>query len=217
MGESPLLSPAPPPRPSVRGFLTRVGALEESVLSLLRSGPKEARQLLTISGLSKRTLYHRLGRLEKEGRLVVFPLRQRDRWASLYALPEHAHLAAKLSKFQPLQEVPEPFQASIYEAVKTLRRKLMRNPDVEEIVAELCERHGNDGFRRAVCQVAGEMGWRLPTQQELQDASDKLKHILALAGLLKRGITPPGATPEEISRAREYLAEHPEMVPEPRV
>lgn len=190
---------------------------EGPLLETLRTGPKGSRELLRLSGLSKRTLYHRLGRMEKEGSIKVFPLRQRDRWASLYSLPEHAHLAAKLSKFEPLQEVPEAFQASIRKAVDVLRRRLMRNPDMEEIAAELRESPEADGFRRAVYQVAGEMGWRPPAPRELQEASDKLKHVLALASLLKKGITPPGASPDEIARALEYLAEHPELVPELRV
>lgn len=96
--------------PTLRRLPARAGAFEESLLSHLRTGPKEARQLLTLTGLSKRTLYYRLGRLEKEGRLLVFPLRQRDRWASLYALPEHAHLAAKASRFEPLREVSRGLQ-----------------------------------------------------------------------------------------------------------
>ncbi|MEM3086425.1 MAG: hypothetical protein QXO51_05480 [Halobacteria archaeon] len=200
-----------------RPLPARTGAFEESLLSHLRTGPKEARQLLALSGLSKRTLYHRLGRLEEEGRIAVFPLRQRDRWASLYALPEHAHLAAKLSKFEPVQEVPEALQASIRKAVDVLRRRLMRNPDLEEIAIELHESPEGDGFRRAVYQVAGEMGWRPPTPCELQEASGKLKHTLALASLLRSGVTPPGATPEEIARAREYLVENPERVPELKV
>ncbi len=205
------------PPPIQHPFFSRMGAREESLLSHLRTGPKEARQLLTLSGLSKRTLYHRLGRMEKEGRVAVFPLRQRDRWASLYCLPEHAHLAAKLSKFEPLREIPEAFQASIRKAVELLRRRLMRNPDLEEIALELHESPEGDGFRRAVYQVAGEMEWRPPTPLEVQTANDRLKHVLALAALLKKGITPPGAMPDEIARAREYLAEHPELVPELKV
>ncbi len=82
------------------------------LLGALRTGPKDGRELLRLSGLIKRTLYHRLGRLERERRIAVFPFRQRDRWASLYALPEHAHLAAKVSKFEPLREasreIPPP-------------------------------------------------------------------------------------------------------------
>jgi DNA-binding transcriptional ArsR family regulator len=190
---------------------------EERVVSILRTGPKEARQLLALTGLSKRTLYHRLDRLEKQGRIQVFPLRQRDRWAGLYALPEHAHLAAKVAKFEPLREVPEALQASIRKGVETLRRRLMRNPDVEEIAAELRQSPDEEGFRRAVYQVAGEMEWRPPTPRELQEANERLKRILGLAGLMKSGVTPPGATPEEIARAREYLAENPERVPELRV
>lgn len=77
------------------------------LLEALQTGPKDGRNLLRLSGLSKRTLYHRLGRLEKGRRIAVFPLRQKDRWASLYALPEHAGQAAKQSGFEPLREAPE--------------------------------------------------------------------------------------------------------------
>ena len=92
---------------------------EGSLLEVLRTGPKDGRELLRLSGLSKRTLYHRLGRLERDGRIAVFPVRMRDRWASLYTLPEHAPKAARLSGFEPFRETSGPGASSAEASSRT--------------------------------------------------------------------------------------------------
>jgi hypothetical protein len=190
------------------------GRVREDLLRILQAGPRRILGLSRATRLSEESLLPVLEGLEKEGRVAAFPLRTPEGWTGLYALPDHASRAAQESGFERRPEVPRSLREAILEGVDRLRREFMRNPDVEEIARELGRDPEESAFRQAVYLAAGEMGWRPPTPREREEARRKMEYIPALAGLLKKGITPPDARLDEIARAREYLEGRPKPLPE---
>ncbi len=190
----------------------RIG-LDDRISDLLRSGPKTARELLRLAGVSRRTLYLALERMESSGALVAFPMRSRGgTWAGLYALPAQSEQASDIAGFVPKHPVPPDLRARVAEAVETLKVKLLRNPLVEEIAGHLRENPEASAIREAIYRAAAPLGWRPPTAEERAKAERERARVVALAKMVKRGLVKKGASREEAKRAEEYLKMFPEEV-----
>lgn len=187
--------------------------LDDRISDLLRSGPKTARELLKLAGVSRRTLYLALERMESAGALVAFPMRSRGgTWAGLYALPAQAEQASDIAGFVPKHPVPLDLRARVAEAVETLGAKLLRNPLVEEIAGHLGENPEAPAVREAIYRAAAPLGWRPPTAEERAKAERERARVVALARMVKRGLVKKGTSREEAKRAEEYLKRFPEDV-----
>ncbi|MEM3086950.1 MAG: hypothetical protein QXO51_07995 [Halobacteria archaeon] len=185
--------------------------LDDRVSDLLRSGPKTARELLKLAGVSRRTLYLALERMESSGALVAFPMRSKTgTWAGLYALPAQAEQASDIAGFVPKHPVPPDLRARAAEAVELLRAKLLRNPLVEEIAGHLGENPEAAPVREAIFRAAAPLGWRPPTAEERAKAEKERARVVALARMVKKGLVRKGASRAEAKKAEEYLRRFPE-------
>lgn len=195
-----------------RGVPRRI-LLDDRISDLLRSGPKTARELLKLAGVSRSTLYLALERMESSGALVAFPMRTGGgAWASLYALPAQSEQASDIAGFVPKHPVAPDFRARLAEAVELLRAKLLRNPLVEEIAGHLRENPEAAPVREAIFRAAAPLGWRPPTAEERARAEKERARVVALARMVKRGLVRKGARREDSKRAEEYLKRFPEEV-----
>ncbi|MBI4362855.1 MAG: HTH domain-containing protein [Euryarchaeota archaeon] len=184
-------------------------ARESDLLEHLRAGPKTARELMKLCGVSRRTLYKNVNRLVESGKAVVLPVRVRDQWTSLFALEQHAGLAMEISGYAPLRQ-PRGIEGRVHGTIQRLREKFLRNPTLEETALELGENPEDPGIREAIYRVGAKVDWRPPGTEERQRAEKELQKLLGVAAYVKRGSLKGGS--EEIRRAQEYLKKFPDMV-----
>jgi hypothetical protein len=194
-------------------------SMSEEIILQLKKGPRTPKELLIRLFLSEKTFYKKIADLEREGRILVFPLRERNRWTSLYCLPEHKEVAATISGFDlraPVLSIPS--LKEIEKTIEKLRFKFQRNPDVEEIILEIKESPENPKIRDEIYKIGSRIGWRPPTSEEREEAKKELSLILKVASKLKKGeppligfgIEPPKAL---LKKAKEYLRRFPELIP----
>lgn len=185
-------------------------------LTLLGNGPKTAKELSTLMRVSEKTLYKHMTRLLEERKVLIYPMRRGNRFVALYSLPEHIDAAVSLSGYLPVTKMPD-IHPRIQQTIETLREKLLRNPDVDEIILELGENPEDKVTRDLVYRIGSTLKWRPPTPKEREEADRQRTHILRVAGWLKKGRVSAenvrGASRTEMERARQYLERFPEEVP----
>ncbi|MEM3086096.1 MAG: hypothetical protein QXO51_07530 [Halobacteria archaeon] len=178
------------------------------LLEHLRSGPKTATELRSLTKVSLRTLYKNVNRLVAAERVVVMPLRTRNQWTSLFALPEQAELAYDICGFEPRGKVLG-MEKRIAPAISELRERLLRNPTIEEVLIRLRESPENKDLREAIYRVGLKLEWFPPSSAEIKGAEERLKRVRTLAGLIRKGIIRKGVNEEEMRLAQEYLLKFP--------
>lgn len=77
------------------------------ILRCLRFGPLPSPDLARRLKQDRINAGQWLRQLAQEGRIVEFPLKLFGKWVSLYALPEHAEMAALLCGYIPLSEATD--------------------------------------------------------------------------------------------------------------
>ncbi|MEM3087456.1 MAG: hypothetical protein QXO51_02345 [Halobacteria archaeon] len=184
-------------------------------LALLGNGPKTAKELSTLMRVSEKTLYKHMTRLLEERKVLIYPMRRGNRFVALYSLPEHIDAAVSLSGYLPVTKMPD-IHPRIQRTMELLREKLLRNPDVDEIILELGESPEDKVTRDLVYRIGPTLKWRPPTPAERAAADRERAHLLRVAGWLKKGRVSEealkGASKREMERAREYLEKFPEEV-----
>lgn len=194
-------------------YVPRRILLDDRISDSLRSGPKTARELLGLAGVSRRTLYLALERMESAGALVAFPMRSKGgTWAGLYALPSQTEQASDIAGFVPRHPVPPDLRGRVAEAVGTLKAMLLRNPLVEEIAAHLGQNPEAPPVREAIYRAAAPLGWRPPTAEERARAEKERTRVVALARMVKKGLVKKGASREDARKVEEYLKRFPEEI-----
>jgi hypothetical protein len=68
---------------------------------------------------------------------VIYPLWDGHRWKTLFALPEHSDLASVICGYSRIKKTGK--EKEIIEAIGVLRRRILRNPEVDEILIEIGE------------------------------------------------------------------------------
>lgn len=182
----------------------------------LRVGPKTADELVKLVGVSRKTLYKRMRSLAEAKKVLLFPLYADGHWVSLYALPQHRDLAVAISGYIPAADRGvQGFEMRLPEAVETLRLKLCRSPDVDELALELGENPEDRSVRDAIYRVASRTGWRPPTAEERKRAERERELIVQLAAWIRKGrLENLKGRPEAlVKRARAYLERFPDAVP----
>jgi hypothetical protein len=191
--------------------------MAEEIASLLESGPKVAKELINSLTVSKVTFYKKINELVEEGKVLEFPLKAKNGWISLYALPKHRELAASISGFSQAGKARGDPQ-EIRRVIENLRVKLLRNPTVDEVILAMGKNPRDDELMDAVYEIGTKMGWRPPTESEKEAAEEELPKILSLAAQIKRGTSmvkmKKVKSRSEIEKAKEYLRRFPELVPE---
>lgn len=184
-------------------------------LAYLSNGPKTAKELSTLLKVSEKTLYKHMTRLLEERKVLIYPMRRGNRFVALYSLPEHLDAAVSLSGYLPVTKMPD-IHPRIRQTMETLREKLLRNPDVDEVILELGENPEDKVTRDLVYRIGSTLKWRPPTPREKEEAERERGRILRVAGWLKKGRALPAVSREasraEMERAREYLRRFPEEV-----
>jgi DNA-binding Lrp family transcriptional regulator len=111
------------------------------------------------------------------------------------------------------------------EAIQQLREKYCRDPTLEEIALEMCRDPQDPVFRESVYEIAKEIDWKQPTEEDIQDGQKLAWIKLTTAALVKlknEGKAKeffekyPGILPEEkekIRKALEYVQKFPELLP----
>jgi DNA-binding transcriptional ArsR family regulator len=190
--------------------------MPDVILSYLKKGPRDAKEIMEALSISKKTFYKNISQLVEAGKVLELPLRQErgKGWSTLYALPEHHELAASISGFLPIG-IGGGIGQRIRRAVEDLQIKLQRNPTVEEVILEINENPENPKLRDAAYQIGTKMGWRPPTPEEVKIAKGELQKVLSLASRMKKGtkkieyVRPK----ERVKMAKEFLERFPELVP----
>ncbi len=184
-------------------------------LGILANGPKTAKELSTLLQVSEKTLYKHMTRLLEERKVLIYPMRRGNRFVALYSLPEHLDAAVSLSGYLPVTKMPD-IHPRIQRTIETLREKLLRNPDIEEVILELGESPEDKVTRDLVYRIGPTLKWKPPTPSERASADRERASLLRLAGWLKKGrpsgAGSPGTSRRETERAREYLRKFPEEV-----
>jgi DNA-binding Lrp family transcriptional regulator len=184
------------------------------IISKLRGGPKTAEELARILRTSKKSLYKNIYKLVDSGEVVTYPLQDGHRWKTLFALHGHSDLASAICGYTKVKRVGK--EKEIVKAIDVLRKKLLRNPEVDEILIEVGESPEDRLMRDEVYKVGTKIKWKPPTKSERKVAEEELSRILTLATWIKRGRIPEalarGMSKAEIARARKYLQQFPEML-----
>jgi DNA-binding HxlR family transcriptional regulator len=174
---------------------------EKTVLEALKNGPKPRNVLfkeLCPKTMSIKKLQTTLNELEDEGRIICRPRRigESHKWTSVYALPKHRHLL-------------EADYSQIARAVKYLRLELCRNPEVEEVAAEIGE--VPESVRKLLFKHASELRWKPPTPEEREEAKKLREEARKLAAKIKYSLDDEiilsEISMEDIKRA-EFLLEN---------
>lgn len=151
----------------------------KKILEILKGGPKSRTELIQKLCTEKNTkpeimsvkkLQNTLNELVDEG--VVVKKRNRTdethRELTYYALRKHRYLL-------------EVELGQVVKALKYLRPRLCRNPEVEEVAAKIDKDPAS--VRKILFEHASELEWKPPTPEEKEEAKksrDKAKRVAAL-------------------------------------
>jgi hypothetical protein len=184
----------------------KLSVYEKAVLELLKNGPKQRKEIvkqLCPKIMSIKKLQNTLNLLVSEGKLKAVSKRMEGsrRWTTWYTLPKHEYLL-------------EVDAGRVVAAIERLWKILLRPPTVQEIAVETGITP--QGAEKLAYKLADETGWFPPKPELVKDAAERLGEVLVCAARIRDEKVSNFTyedDPETMEKAKQFLKEHPEMLP----